>query len=239
MIEHQIASNIVATKRVNQLGFWSALSVAVTNLWFYAAFLPYGSAWSAPWPGIAAYAASFRSQPFLTWVIPSFLLPSIVLLLMVSLHRWAAEERRLWSLLALAFAAVYAAVLTPFYYIQMTVVPYHLAQGTTEGLSLWLFAYHYPHNVFGALEAVGYGLFGLSCIFAAQVFRGGKLEQWVHWTFVGLGVSVMGLFINPLFPLPGILGYVDGLAGLVLGVLAPGLLAFLFRRSESRPTEKK
>jgi len=212
------------------IGFWSALLMAMTNLWFYVTFLPYGPVWSAPWPGMAAYAASFQSTPFLVWVIPSFLLPSVVLVMMVSMHKWAAKERQLWSLLAVAFATVYAAVLTPFYYIQMTVVPYHLVQGTTEGLSLWLFAYHYPHNIFGALEGIGYGLLGVSLFFAAQVFRSGRLQQWVRWTFIGLGASVAALFINPLFPLPTVLGMVAGLAGLILGVLAPVLLAFVFRR---------
>jgi hypothetical protein len=212
------------------IGFWSALLMAITNLWFYVAFLPYSPVWSAPWPGMAAYAASFQSKPFLKWVIPSFLLPSVVLVMMISVNKWAAKERQPWSLLAVAFATLYAAVLTPFYYIQMTVVPYHLIQGTTEGLSLWLFAYHYPYNIFGAFEGIGYGLLGVSLFFAAHVFRSGRLQQWVRWTFIGLGASVFALFINPLFPLPNALGLGAGLAGLILGVLAPVLLACVFRR---------
>lgn len=219
-------------KAVSRVGFWAALLMAAANLWFYAAFLPYSSHWNAPWPGIGAYAASFRSGPFLAWVVPAFILPLVFVTMIVSVHHWAGRERRIWSLMGGAFAVAYAAVMTPFYYIQMTVIPFHLANGTTEGLSLWLFSYHYPHNIFAAIEGVGYGFLGISVLCAAQVFRSGKLQGWVRWTFAGLGVSVFALFINPLWTLPMILGVAAGLAGLVLGVLAPLLLAVLFRKSQ-------
>jgi hypothetical protein len=206
--------------------------MAAVNLWFYAAFLPYSSQWSAPWPGIVAYATSFQSGPFLAWIIPAFILPPVILIMMVSIH-WTAEgEKRIWSLLGVVFATAYTAVVTTFYYIQMTIIPFHLANGTTDNLSLWLFAYHYPHNIFGAIEGIGYGFLAISVIFAAQVFRSGNLQRWVYWTFVGLGISVLALFINPLFTLPTALGVIMGLAGLVLGVLAPVLLAILFRKRQ-------
>jgi hypothetical protein len=216
-----------------RVGFWSALLMAAVNLWFYAAFLPYSSQWSAPWAGIGPYAASFRSGPFLAWMIPAFILPPVILFMMVSIHRTVQAEKRLWSLLAVVFATAYTAVVTSFYYLQMTVIPFNLANGYTDDLSLWLFAYHYPHNIFGAIEGIGYGFLALSVIFAALVFRTGKLQLWVRWTFIGLGVSVLALFINPLFTLPAVLGAIMGLAGLLSGVLAPVLLAFLFHQRRS------
>jgi hypothetical protein len=224
----QYRSSVKAQYRI---GFWSALMMAGINLWFYAAFLPYSSLWSASWPGIDAYAASFQPGPFMAWIVPAFLLPVAILVMMVSIHLWAKKEEHVWSLTGVAFAVAYAAVLMPFYYIQMTVIPFHLANGTTDGLTLWLFAYHYPHNIFGAIEGVGYGFLTTSVLFSAQVFHSGKLQQWVRWTFVGLGVCVFALFINPLFTLPVVLGLITGIGGLVLGVLAPLLLAVLFYRT--------
>jgi hypothetical protein len=226
------------TKVQYRIGFWSALLMAAVNLWFYAAFLPYSSQWNAPWPGIDAYAASFQSGPFLAWIVPAFILPPVILIMMVVIHRTAEGEKRTWSLLGVVFATAYTAVMTTFYYIQMTVIPFHLANGATENLSLWLFAYHYPHNIFGAIEGIGYGFLAISVIFAAQVFRIGKLQQWVRWTFVGLGIGVFALFINPLFTLPAALGVIMGLAGLVLGVIAPVLLAILFRQSHYNLTNQ-
>jgi hypothetical protein len=227
------------TKLQYKIGFWSALLMAAVNLWFYAAFLPYSSLWNTPWPGIGAYAASFQSGPFLAWIVPAFILPPVIMIMIVSIHRTAEEEKHIWSLLGVVFAIAYTAVVTTFYYIQMTVIPFHLANGTTEGLSLWLFAYHYPHNIFGAIEGIGYGFLATSVLFAAQVFRNGKLQQWVRWTFVGLGISVFALFVNPLFTLPMAIGVIMGIAGLVFGVLAPVLLAILFRRSQHSVTNRE
>ncbi len=239
MLEHEFVPATVRTALGRRVGFWSALLMGVTYLWFYAAFLLYSPEWNAPWPGIAAYASSFKPQPFLAWVIPSFLLPSIILVMMVSLYAWAAEDLKLWGLMAVIFAAVSTAVLVPFYYIQMVVLPYHLQAGTTDGLSLWLFAYHYPHNIFGAMEGAGWGVLAVALIFAAQVFRSGRLQHWISWTFVVLGVSCLGLFINPLFPLPTFLGALAGLAGVVSGVVGPILLAILLRPSQSGTMEEK
>jgi hypothetical protein len=219
------------TKVQYRIGFWSALLMAAVNLWFYAAFLPYSSQWNAPWSGIDAYSASFQSGPFLAWIIPAFILPPVILIMMVSIHRITEGEKRIWSLLGVVFAIAYTAVVTTFYYIQMTIIPFHLANGTTDNLSLWLFAYHYPHNIFGAIEGIGYGFLAISVIFAAQVFRNGKLQQWVRWTFVGLGIGVIALFVNPLFMLPTALGVIMGLVGLVLGIVAPVLLAILLHKS--------
>jgi hypothetical protein len=238
MFKNKATLETSETKIQYRIGFWSALLMAAINLWFYAAFLPYSSLWNALWPGIDAYAASFQSGPFLAWIIPAFILPPVILILMVSIHRTAEGEKRIWSLLGVVFAITYVAVVTTFYYIQMTIIPFHLANGTTENLSLWLFAYHYPHNIFGAVEGVGYGFLAMSVIFAAQVFRNGKLQQWVRWTFFGLGIGVFALFINPLFTLPTLLGVIMGLAGLVLGLLAPVLLAILFSQRHSNLTNQ-
>jgi hypothetical protein len=238
MLKNKATPEPSKTKVQYRIGFWSALLMAAVNLWFYAAFLPYSSKWNAAWPGIDAYAASFQSGPFLAWIIPAFILPPVILIMLASIHRTAEGENRIWSLLGVVFAIAYTAVVTTFYYIQMTVIPFHLANGTTVDLSLWIFAYHYPHNIFGAIEGIGYGFLAISVIFAAQVFRNGKLQQWVRWTFVGLGISVFALFINPVFTLPTALGVMMGLAGLVSGVLAPVLLAILFRKNHYHLTNQ-
>jgi hypothetical protein len=213
-----------------RVGFWSALLMAIINLWFYAAFLPYSSIWQASWPGIDTYATTFQSGPFLAWIVPAFLLPPVILIMIVSVHLSSNKEKRLWSLLSLVFAATYMAVMTTFYYIEMTILPFHLANGTTDGLSLWIFAYYYPHNIFGAIEGIGYGFLAASVICLAQVYRNGKLQKWVSWTFMVLGISVIALFINPLFSLPTVLGVSCGIIGLITGILAPVLLAILFKK---------
>ena len=97
-------------------------------------------------------------------------------------------------------------------------------------MALWLHAYYYPHNIFGAMEGAGYLMMSMSFLLASLIFDQGKLQLWVRWTFVGTGVCTLGLFINPLFPLPLALSLVTAIGGAVLGILAPLLLAILFRR---------
>ncbi len=231
MSENQGTRIRVVSKAVYQIGFWSALLAGAMNLWFFVAFIPYQPIWNAPWTSMAAYAASFQPVSFLAWVIPSFAFAPFFVTTMTCLHILTAEEKQAWSLLALVFAMLYAAVLIPFYYIQLTVVPHHLVNGTTEGLALWLHAYYYPYNIFGAMEGAGYGLMSVSFLLGSLVFGGGKLQQWVRWTFVATGISTLGLFINPLFPLPLVLSLVSAVGGAVFGIVAPVLLAILFRRS--------
>jgi hypothetical protein len=167
-----------------------------------------------------------------------FLSPTI-LTMMTCLHAWTGEEKHTWSLLAVVFAVVYATLLSANYYMQMTIVQHHLVNGSTDGLSLWLYAYHYPYNIPGALEAVGYGFLSVSFLCAAQVFGRGKVQHWVRWTFVGTGLTSLVLPIDPLFRLPLVPELIDGVAYALLGILAPVLLALLFQRSKDteRPGE--
>jgi hypothetical protein len=202
-------------------------------LWFYLAFTQLQSILTAPWQGITAYSASFRPGLFLAWIMPAFLLAPIILTMMVCLHEWVPKEKQTWSFLALVFTAVYVAVLTPFYYIQMTVITFNLGNVTTEGLSLWLHAYYYPYNIAGALEAVGYGFVSISFLLVSFVFGKEKLQQWLRWTFVGVGLTGLSLFIDPLFRLPMVFLIVDAVANSLLGIIAPVLMSIVFRRKES------
>ena len=53
------------------IGFWSALLVAVLNIWFYIAYGLYQSIQFAPWNGLTDYAASFQPLPLLAWIFPT------------------------------------------------------------------------------------------------------------------------------------------------------------------------
>ena len=218
------------------VGFWAAVVIAVLNVWYFVAFVLYQPILHAPWPGIAAYAASFQPFPLLLWVVPTFFIGPVFLVMITCLHVWAADEKQVWSQLALVFAVVYAAVLSVNYYIQMTVVPHNLTTGMTEGMSLWLYADpFYPYNIPGALEAVGFGSMGVSFLFASQVFGAARLERWVRWTCFATGLSALVVFTDPLYPLPFVIVLAFLVAGFVLLAAAPLLLAILFRRSTAGP----
>jgi hypothetical protein len=176
------------------IGFWSALLVAILNIWFYIAYGLYQSNQTAPWHGLNDYAASFQPSPLLAWVIPCFLLAPVFLIMISCIHIWAEGEKHIWSFLAVLFAVVYTTLMSVNYYIQMTVVQYNLINGKTDGLLLWLYAYTYPRSFPGAFEGVAYGFMCVSFLFAAQIFKGGGLRQWVYWMFLSIHFFVYRLF---------------------------------------------
>ncbi|QRN84226.1 hypothetical protein JR338_05660 [Chloroflexota bacterium] len=212
------------------IGFWSALLVAVLNIWFYIAYGLYQSIQLSPWRGLTDYVSSYQPLPLLAWVIPCFLLAPIFLIMISCLHIWTGAEKIMWSFLAVVFAVIYTTLMSVNYYIQMTVVQYNLSNGKPDGLSLWLYAYPYPRSFPGAFEGVAYGFMCVSFLFAAQIFTKEKLRRWVHWMFVGTGITGLVVFIDPLFRLPIAFLMVDGIAGSIFLTLAPILLAVMFRR---------
>ena len=211
------------------IGFWSALLVAILNIWFYIAYGYYQSTQFLPWHGLTDYAASYQPFPLLAWVIPCFLLAPALLIMISCVHIRVEEEKRIWSFLAVVFAVVYTTLMSVNYYIQMTVVNFNLTKNNTDGLSLWLYAYPYPRSLPGAFEGVAYGFLCVSFLFIAQIFKEGKLQRWAHWMFVGTGVTGLVVFIDPLFRLPVAFLIVDGIFGFFSLTLAPILLAFVFR----------
>ncbi len=213
-----------------RIGFWSSLLTGILNLWYFIAFTLYQTILYAPWSGIDAYAYSFQPMPLLAWVIPCFLLTLAFLVMVSSVHAQVEADSRIWSLLALVFAAIYTTILSTSYYIQMTVVRYNLIHQRTDGISLWLYANYYPYSIPGALEGIGYLFMCLSFLSVSRVFGQEKLERWISWLFTASGISGLLVFTNLLYELPLIFVLIDvGIAGILLTV-GPILLAVLFRK---------
>ena len=213
-----------------KIGFMSSLLTAFLNFWYLVAFIMYQPILYAPWSGIDSYAESFKQLPFMAWVIPCFLLTLSFLTMIITIHQLMEEKNKIWSLLALVFAAIYTTILSTNYYIQMTVVRHNLINNMTDGISLWLFADYYPYSIPGALEGVGYLFMCLSFLCVSKVFGQGRLERWVHWTFIVAGISGLLIFTNLLYELPLVPVLVDaGIAGIAM-TIGPILLAVLFKR---------
>jgi hypothetical protein len=217
-------------RKAQRLGFGATVGTTVTILWFSIAFGLYQPILHAPWPGMQAYAESFRVGPFMAWIVPCLLLTFCFLIMMACLHTVASQESRIWSLLALVFAVAYATILSTCYYIQIVVVEHHLVRRTTEGLTLLLFAPPYPHSVPGAMEGIGYAFMSLSLIFASRLFSGDKLSIWIRWSFLFSGLTGLIVFTDPIFPLPLAVTLVVALANAILLVSSMVLASIWFRR---------
>jgi hypothetical protein len=189
---------------VNQLGFWSA--VAATLLL-----------------AVAGPTATASIQPLATVV--GFLLTLSFLVVMACIHSYAPEEKKVFSLVGLSFAIVYAALISFNYFVQLTFV-----RQTTFDASV--FDMTNTQSMMFVIEVLGYFFMGLSTLFAAPVFGSGRIENLIKWLFVANGIlGILTPIGYALLPIQILFG------GLILwDIVMPistALLAYLFRRASS------
>ena len=126
---------------------------------------------------LSQFPKDYRWMPF------AIILTLSYLVLMVSIHAYASNRRKIFSQIGLSFALLATMVLVGDYFVQFSVVPISLMSGETEGITL-LTQYN-AHGVFIVLEELGYLLMSLSFLFMAPVFiNKNRLESAVRWVFV-------------------------------------------------------
>lgn len=159
--------------------------------------------------------------------------PSMVIV-MVAVHAYAPPDARAYSLTALACMTVMAGITSSVHFVILTV------SRQIEAILPWtsyLFSFEWP-SVAYALDILAWDVFfALSMLFAAAVFRTGRLERTARVLMIASGVlSLAGLVGVPLADMSlrniGILGYV----GFSLAVFP--LLGIVFGRVPGVPGEK-
>jgi hypothetical protein len=179
------------------LGFWSAVLVTLFNISSSLLMIP---SWFinpiTPWRGIEAYASTFQFFQIAS-MLPGFLVVLPFLPMMAAIHYISPPERKVLSMLGIAFASICVAMLGFQYYSQFTVIQYNLTNGEQQGLGLFVLGN--PHSFFWPLEALGYGFMGLSTLFAGPVFGKGRLERWIRGLFISNGLlGIAGIVAYPL-----------------------------------------
>ena len=199
------------SKSVGQLGFWSAVVVAMASVAFDGAFLV-GHRLAAPWDVIAPLA-------------PSLVLAPAFLALLVCVHSSVRDEVKIWTRLAVAFAGVYVPLCSTAYIVEMLVVQPLVLRGQADRVALLTLTR--GGTVLNAVDGLGYIFMSLATLCAAPAFAGGRVERWIRWLFLANGILAVPIFltyfVNPLFI------YVAG----PWGITIPGstiLLAIYFRR---------
>jgi hypothetical protein len=123
---------------VNRLGFWSAAIIVLlvvlidVGMIVSAILFPMTSITS-----IEAYASSFTSFQMLPFV-PSLLLAPMFVLMMLCIHYYTPQGKKVLSQLGFSFASISATILSIHYYIQLTVVQQGILSNELTGL--WQFA---------------------------------------------------------------------------------------------------
>jgi hypothetical protein len=115
----------------------------------------------------------------------------------------AAEERKTFGLLALAFSILFTAMTSINRFVHLAVVRPSLAAGVTEGLE-WFTPYG-VYSIMVGLEILGWSFFlGLAFLFAAFVFWGNRDAKYLSWIF--LANALLSL-VSTLTPFTGITAF--------------------------------
>ena len=168
-------------KLTSKLGFWSATLITVLN--------------------VVSSVARLISFQTLSMAL-GFLVAILFVVLMTSVHYYAPDDKKILTLLGVAFSILCASLLGINYYMQLTVVRWN---------SLPLLAISNPHSIMWAIEVLGYGFMGLATLFPALIFSKRKLELGIRWLFIAnaiLGIGgVIGLVVidNPMNLFAGLL----------------------------------
>lgn len=134
----------------------------------------------------------------------------LMVIAMVAVHAYASTATRMYSLTSLAFMTIMAGITCSVHFVILTVSRQIEAVGFPLG-SL-LFSFRWP-SVAYTLDILAWDFFfALSMLFAAPVFRTGRLEKTVRILMILSGVlSLAGLIGVPLANMNirniGILGY--------------------------------
>lgn len=165
------------------VGYWSAVLATVFSLMYDLGQIAEWLGWLGSAGGPESSSTPLGLVILLT---PSLLLGSSFLVLIVSVHQLAPRARRVFSQTAVAFATIYATLISINYYVQLGWVAPRLFRGETQGLEPFLFR---PFDSFlYAVDILGYSFMSLSTLFAAGVFAGGGRERLVRRLLIANGL---------------------------------------------------
>ena len=163
------------------------------------------------------------------------ILAPVLVLVMAGVHGYASPGTRFFSLSALAFMIILAGITCSVHFVVLT-VSRQIAVAGFPWASL-LFSFEWP-SVAYTLDILAWDVFfALSMLFAAVVFRTGRLEITIRYLMILSGILCLaGLIGIPLADMNvrniGIIGYVG-----VSLVVFP-LLGVLFWRTRTEPGER-
>lgn len=199
-----------------RLGFWSAVFSAGLALAYIIAELSHLLGLLGPHDGPVSLVLRMT---------PSLLLAVAFIILMVSIHEYAAPDSKIWSHAGLAFAVVYAVLVSIVYFVELAVVIPHTLRGEAHKVALLIFG---PGTFMFAVDILGYGFMSLATLLAAAAFQHGRLDRWIRRAMIANGVLapaiVLQIFYAPLWNLAAL--------WVITFPLATVLLAVLFKKGQ-------
>lgn len=155
-----------------KFGFYIALLTAiVTTITFAIAIMT--PPLSGPWCQAGCYDYPYtdiasRFPRDYIWMYPAILVSALFIMLVISIHYYAGNGRRIFTHIGLSFATISAVILILNYFVQVSVVQPSLLNGENEGISL--ISQFNPHGIFIASEEIGFLLMTLALFFTFPAF---------------------------------------------------------------------
>ena len=182
---------------VQKLGYWSALLASLFSIIYIMGQL-------AEWFNLLGSGGGPENPStafgLIVLLIPSLFLAPSFALLMLCVHYYATEDKKVWSHAGIMFATIYAVMVSINYYVQLTLVVPHMLRGEIESIRPFLFS---PFDSFiYSVDVLGYSFMSLSTLFGAFVFSGTGLNRTARRFMIANGLLIpflaLQIFYHPL-----------------------------------------
>jgi hypothetical protein len=130
-------------------------------------------------------------------MVPSLFLPIAFIVLMCAIHTHASKQSEIWAQIALAFALIYAALVSIVYFVELTVVIPLAMRGEADQVELLVFGFG---TFMYAIDILGYAFMSLATLFAAPVFNGRGLERWIRCALIINGLLAPAIALQIIYP---------------------------------------
>lgn len=182
---------------VSRLGYWSGLLASAFSMIYIVGQL-------AEWFDLLGSGGGAENPStalgLIILLIPSLLLAPSFALLMLCVHYYAPEGKRLWSHSGIIFATIYTVMVSINYYVQLTLVVPHMMRGEIESIRPFLFT---PFDSFTySVDVLGYSFMSLSTLFGAFAFSGSGRERTARRFMIANGMLIpfiaLQIYYHPL-----------------------------------------
>jgi hypothetical protein len=172
-------------KIVSKIGLWAAVFTVIFGMaYIIALFATLAGLLKPPWD--MAYE-----------VLPSIFLAPSFLVLMIAIHNYVPEERRIWSNIGMAFAIIYTTIVSIVYFTVLSVVLPNMLHGTVDKIYVlnWL-----PNSFLQNVDGIGYGFMSLATLFSAFAFARIGIELWARRFMIAHGIIIIGVIGSVFIP---------------------------------------
>lgn len=172
---------------IKKFSFYISLSLTILTLVTFSVAIstpPY----SGPFCNIGCFEYPFhdivgRYPRDYYWMFPAIVLFLIFPVMMVCIHFFASEEKKIYSFIGVVFSVMSSGILVTNYFLQLSVVQISLLKNETDGISL--LSQFNPHGIFIALEELGFILMSLSMALTIPVFyKKDQIQNSIRWTYI-------------------------------------------------------